>query len=413
MILCLYALQNGGVETYYYRLASEYLKQKNEKITLILLNKNVNSDFYDKFIKVANVCFYSDFLYGRSLSIPISIHALFPFKNKNKSLFELLKDKSIAHVATGFEFVLIKKILCKYGLNIPVTMGMYHIKEFSFKVPNKMPYFEKTNRTIFRELKRLRILFNDTVSMKFNSISPFNIDDSTVFPIGIDIKENSYNPSSFGNVVSICSIGRLVRFKTYNLWMLNVIRDLIDNGNKVNYHIYGYGELDNEIKNKIDDLGLNDSVFLMGEIDYSDFSRVVSKYNLFIGSGTALLESAACGVPSIIAIESIQEPYTYGYISDVPGISYNTDDMYKKVAVADIIESYCKLNSDGRKSLSNKNYIKAKEFSISNNIKEFDLLKNDDPYVGRYNYYIYLFSFNFILFASRFNMVDWYKSRYE
>jgi 1,2-diacylglycerol 3-alpha-glucosyltransferase len=44
----------------------------------------------------------------------------------------------------------------------------------------------------------------------------------------------------------------------------------------------------------------------------------------FVGSGTAIIEASACGVPSVVGIEDDQEGLTYGFLHQTAGFAYHS-----------------------------------------------------------------------------------------
>jgi len=116
----------------------------------------------------------------------------------------------------------------------------------------------------------------------------------------------------------IVSVGRLVDFKTYNLYMLDVVRSLREAGIPVTWDVYGTGPLLKEMQRKALRWGLCDSVLFHGAIPYEQFGDIMCSAGVFVGMGTALLEAAACGVPSIVAVPHEVEGRTYGWVYDLP-----------------------------------------------------------------------------------------------
>jgi hypothetical protein len=64
------------------------------------------------------------------------------------------------------------------------------------------------------------------------------------------------------------------------------------------------------------------NVTFFGKLEYKKMPSVLNDASLFIGSGTAIVEAAAAGVPCIIGIESIEQPQSYGFLTDTIGLSF-------------------------------------------------------------------------------------------
>jgi glycosyltransferase involved in cell wall biosynthesis len=100
--------------------------------------------------------------------------------------------------------------------------------------------------------------------------------------------------------------------KSYNLHMINIVGRLRAEGYPVSWTVYGDGELRDAMKSRIDELGLNDDVQLMGQIAYSKIAEALRDAFLFVGMGTAVVEAALCGVPGIVALAYGDTDATYG-----------------------------------------------------------------------------------------------------
>src|SRR5690606_32286165 len=103
-----------------------------------------------------------------------------------------------------------------------------------------------------------------------------------LFPLGVIEPKDHFERSIINNdkKLLIGSVGRLVEFKSYNLWMLDVVGALKDGGVDVSYLVYGDGPLKNEMQRRIDELGISEQVSLKGTLDYSNFGDVVSGFDI-------------------------------------------------------------------------------------------------------------------------------------
>ena len=100
----------------------------------------------------------------------------------------------------------------------------------------------------------------------------------------------------------IVSIGNLYSDKNH-LLLINAFENILKEFPNEKLHIYGKGDLEEELTNIIKEKGLEESIYLMGSTD--DVPHVLSKAKLFVltsnheGMPNALLEALAVGVPSI------------------------------------------------------------------------------------------------------------------
>ena len=185
-------------------------------------------------------------------------------------------------------------------------------------------------------------------------------------------------------------------FKTYNFWMLDVVKKLREKID-VEYHIYGNGPDYEKISRKISELNLTKVVFLKGELPYANFRSVVSSYDIFIGSGTAIIEASSLGIPSIIGVEMVEKPLSYGFVCDIPGFSYNEDGLYEKTDVFNLIISYLEKNPDQKKLISSKHIDWSSKFTMHQCVENFNDVALKSKFINfkNFNYLIYSLSFFF------------------
>jgi glycosyltransferase involved in cell wall biosynthesis len=116
----------------------------------------------------------------------------------------------------------------------------------------------------------------------------------------------------------LVSLGRLDPAKTYNLYMIDVIRSLRDKGYPVCWDVYGTGELREEMIRRIRQAGLENSIQLHGYVADDEVPRIMGSAGAFIGQGTALFEAGFCRVPSIVGVLGSESETTYGYLYELP-----------------------------------------------------------------------------------------------
>lgn len=177
-----------------------------------------------------------------------------------------------------------------------------------------------------------------------------SFDGSIIFPVPIfHPKATSRKTLADIRKGHIVSVGRLCSsIKQYNFTVLDDVKNLIDEGFYVTWDIYGNGDLTEKIEGRILELGIQDSVFVHGVLDYNRFADVVGEAHLFIGMGTAALEAAAMGVPTIVAHAATWESTTHGFLHDQPfGIlgeilkdqpMHSISNFIKKVILSDDAE---------------------------------------------------------------------------
>lgn len=160
-------------------------------------------------------------------------------------------------------------------------------------------------QAIYRFLRLLLYRLSDGFVFQTNGAKSFfstNIQNkSIVIHNPVDLKYSDY-PIPYKREKIIVNIGRLFRQKNQKL-LINAFSNISNEFPDYLLHIYGEGDLKNELIILINDLGLNDRVFLMGTTN--DLLNEIANASLFVlssdyeGMPNALIEALALGIPSI------------------------------------------------------------------------------------------------------------------
>lgn len=211
--------------------------------------------------------------------------------------------------------------LARHASTYRVTAGVYHQNEFLFR-PTR--YFSAAILSLFRQVPAENVLFFNEVS-RDNYISFHAQPDyvrSPIAPIGINIPPAPQVPRRLGGQ-RIVSIGNFERFKTYNTQVIGLLPKLSLDFPDIHYHLYGGGEMREALEAQTRALRVETRVTFHGQISYDRLPEVWDQTDIFVGSGTALIEAAAAGLPALVGVESLEQPLTYGFLSDIEGLSYN------------------------------------------------------------------------------------------
>lgn len=409
MLIIYGGLALGGIETFFVRLAEES-KNQNRKIKFLLLTspENCNKELLSNLKEVAEVYFFSDIF----IKIPLLGNRFFLINLfRKENILKLMEDIDLVHVSTAAHAILANKIFRYLKINIPITVGVYHYQEFCWGI--NIPFFEKVHRHyIFKYIPSTNIMcFAESTKYYMENKLGFELDGAKTFRLGVINNEyRDYSGKNYfnKNVVRICAVGRLVQFKTYNIWMVDVVSKLKEKGLNVVFDIYGDGPLKEDILEKIKDNSIN----LKGSIDYSLFNSTVREYDLFIGSGTAIIQASALGVPSIIGIESILKPLTYGYFSDFYYDEYHNPDLgLEKHDVDSLIENFFYMDRLEKKNLSDAHIKAASFFNMSECLENFYMPVNGyqkTKEIFYFNVCCYYFSRIFFFFLCKLKNKDIY-----
>ena len=286
-----------------------------------------------------------------------------------------MDEVDVVHATEGLGILLAQQIFKSSSKQVRVNLGFYHQKEFSWGKGTALPYFEKVNRAALRALDSKSLaFFNEGVAVTVCQETGRDASHVNVFPLGVDVASSKHKENfSEGQRIKIVSIGRLTNFKTYNLWMIDVVASLASKGYEVTYDVYGRGDIEAEVTEKARASGA--PVCLKGTLKYSEFARVVSEYDFFVGSGTAIIEASALGVPAIIGIESIPQAQTYGYFSNISGFTYNELGLdLPLLDVGTLIEEFAALSVEQKRQLGQRHVAKAELFSMEHCVTNFSHL---------------------------------------
>lgn len=378
-ILFIYrGLQVGGIETFYCRLAENYDRTKFEFRFLFLCERHqCDAELLARLERSAKVNFYSEYVTAGfshiAKRLPVPLKML--IKPSPAAAQALVKDVDLVHATEGLGIVLAHQVFESSGKKIKVNLGFYHQKEFSWGKGGALPYFEKVNRAALAALNNKSLaFFNEGVAVTVCKETGRDLSQVNVFPLGVDVARTTHKQQfSEGKRIKIVSIGRLTNFKTYNLWMIDVVANLASKGYEVTYDVFGRGDIEDEVAEKVRASGA--PVFLKGTLKYSEFSKVVTEYDLFVGSGTAIIEASALGVPAIVGIESIQQPQTYGYFSNIPGFTYNELGLNLPLLdVGNLIDEFASLPEEQKRVLGHQHVVKAELFSMEHCVSCFSHL---------------------------------------
>jgi hypothetical protein len=96
--------------------------------------------------------------------------------------------------------------------------------------------------------------------------------------------------------INICILGRVIDFKIIPL--LDLLPTIVSIREKIKFHIIGTGEFVDVLKNKFVELGFKYN--FIGHIPKDQLDFELLKYDMILGMGTSILESAKLGIPSMV-----------------------------------------------------------------------------------------------------------------
>ncbi len=402
MLIIYGKMQTGGIETFYLRLAKERAR-KNLSTKFLFLTDPIKSDpSLIQQLKMHSLIYFSSDIFCMH-KIFEKLPLLAPLKNN--VLSKILSDVTQVHIYDAYAGLFAQRIFQKMSLNIPISVGFYHYMKYLWG-NNQIPLYEKINRKfIFEYLPSESLLFYSTdVKNLYQNYYSKKFEFSKDFRIGVIDLVEDIRKSRLSTNLKIISVGRLVKFKTYFIQTLFSLYKLKQDGYSFDFHIYGDGPVYEEISRTIKKLKLQENVKIYEPFSYNQFTDIVQQYDLFIGSGTSVIEASSLGIPSIIGIENNNEPTSYGYFSDVYQREYNLNFLnIKKYDIYYLIKNIIDIDNDDYLILSN-NHIKAsKNFSIEQCSSAIEHLSDEIKMkeLFDYNKYQYEFSRLYNIFLER------------
>lgn len=203
-----------------------------------------------------------------------------------------------------------------------LVAGVYQTRMFCL-MRGPLNLHNRVARELFAALPPTNAIFgNDACRTEHARVAP-SMAGAPVVNLIVDGDRFRRRPRRVpGAAVRLVSIGRLEPFKTYNLTMPSVVSGLLERGHRVEWHVYGTGPSRPAMLERVAELGIRSNVHLHGDLEYMDMPAVLAEAFAFVGSGLAMMEAAACGVPTLPAIEYCRAPLTYGFVPEIAGNSF-------------------------------------------------------------------------------------------
>ncbi|WP_223634675.1 glycosyltransferase [Planococcus sp. 4-30] len=195
--------------------------------------------------------------------------------------------------------------------------------------------------------------------------------DNAIFPMPLDFCGPTKSLCNF-NSRRIVSIGQLAHFRTYNYYMVDIMEKLIKIDPEFTYHIYGTGQGEDDLRNKIAESPARDHIFMHGAFTYADKKRALQDTFCFVGMGVPLIEASGCGIPGITAKINDWDGVTEGFLHQLP--PYESGDSFSKnselFSVQAQIEKLLSSEKEYQK-ISKWDRIKAREFESDHVMENF------------------------------------------
>lgn len=237
-----------------------------------------------------------------------------------------------------------------YSINHTIDQVPFYYYPLYNMLSRKNSYYFALNKTIEREL-----LISKVPKEKI-SLQPIGIDEKQ-FSTDIEIDTNIYKIFNIKpDDKIILRVARLGKDKMHHLFIKSMVK-IVREEPKAKLLIAGVGVLKEALTDLIKKLGLEKSVFLLGEgRKYLCSLNLISKFAFAMGWGTAMTENMACGLPIIsfdcTGADQILINGENGFIIKKMG---DVDSLAKKAVLLLKNEELCKeMGEKAIKTIKNK-----------------------------------------------------------
>lgn len=319
-------LKQGGIETLIIRM-SKWLVENNHDVILYLEKGGALVELLDKRVRL------------------LIKDKQFCYIFNSRVIFEEIGITSLDCIYTfGPQSCLIGGIIYSSLSNremVNFFSGIYHPHEFNIR--GHFTFKNICHSHFFKEYLNsgTHVFMSREVKSGIEKTIDFSFNNGLIWPLPISIPSTTFTgkPVDF----KIVSIGRYVEFKSYNLYMFDIIKSLNNRGFHITWEVYGSGPLKEKMIKLASNIGLEGRIKINDEIQYNKIPDVLKDASVFIGMGTTILEAGAYGVPTIPAIAYSSNPTTYGLLYDLP--YYSLGERLEKKPSVQIIDEIVNLYS--------------------------------------------------------------------
>ena len=350
-------MEAGGTQAF---LMNLYRNIDRDKIQFDFLVEYEEKEFYDdEIISLGGKIYYTNF--RKTLNV-------IKFKKTLSNILKEHPEYKIVHIhATAIGKICtdvakkcgVKTIIAHTHNNSAVKDWKYYPKILLRKLYTKGPtdFFacsEDAGRYTFK---------NKKFTVVYNAI------DIDKFLFKQEIREEFRKELNIEDKFVIGNIGRLHEQKNQS-FLIDVFYEIQKRKDNAILLIVGKGPLENELKEKVSNLGIDNKVYFLG--NRKDIERIYQGMDVFVlpslfeGLGIVAIEAQVSGLPVIASTGVAKEANIANNIRNI--------DLSEPIDVW--VEAICKTKVNNRKSI--EDIVRKSKFNIKNNVKflqEFYLKK--------------------------------------
>jgi len=288
---------------------------------------------------------------------------LFPFGCRR--LFSELKLE-YRHVVACSPKAIFVAVMLRDIIGVKATHTFYVVNYKVFKRKSLDSARQLIMRVLKREPADTLVFMNEECRRNWSETLGRDLSACRIVPLPIEARERV--PYRHDKPARLVSIGRIDSgLKLYNWTLIEPLKALREGGIDLRWHIYGGGRTDQvaSLLTAIEAAGCGDFIVYEGELDYQDMERVLAHTDLFVGMGTAAVEAASMGVPTIVARAYDKEPTSYGFLHDLPFGNVGEEIVGRvSVPIADLVSSALTMGDAEYLELRERNVKAAREYEM-------------------------------------------------
>ena len=332
----------GGGENWHFE-ATKHLSLKNpDTLIVTILNSELDKKVKTSRLKVENITIGN----LSFLNILKLIRLAIIFKNNNISTVVINSSEDMKAAGLAAKFARVKNIIYRRGSAIPIKNKLINRLYFKHVITNVLANSKETKKTINFHNKKL-----------------FPKNKITVIPNGLKTKEflnSEFEPYyiSKNEEFVIGNLGRMVEQKN-QLFLLKVLKNLIEKGHNTKLIIGGTGKLEQQIKNEALKLQIQDSVIFIGFVENP--KNLMMSLDVFLlpslweGFGYVIAEAMLCKKP-VIAFNTSSNPEIIdnnvtGYLTAINSVEETTNFIEMFIKKKELIDE---MGVKGQKKIINE-----------------------------------------------------------
>jgi glycosyltransferase involved in cell wall biosynthesis len=275
-----------------------------------------------------------------------------------------LEPTSVLFAPTSDAFLLAHLIRQRRTPGARIVAGVYFPLEYANPAAHRVYEIGRAAGLLARCPAQNVVFMNEACRDAHVAVLGPHLAASPVIPVPFESRvgsRGSARPASR----RLVSVGRLVDFKGYPFGALDALDELRDEGRDLTYDVYGSGPLAGELQRAVDARGLGAVVRLLGEVPPARFTAVLDDALAFLGMGTAAVEAAGHGVPTVLAAVGERRPVVHGWFGDQEG--YGVGEVRAGDALqplADLLREVDDADADGYRRLSESGRVRAERFGL-------------------------------------------------